>query len=302
MVAVSPLHTLLAGSVDYAGLFAPAALDMRTAVRNYAAYLSDANAWMLGRLVLPANRLAEFEQAYAELGVSTQIGWRLSALLGDDLERDFAQISDFNGAHADLQVDAVEAKLTTPAAIARAAMLSGRPRPLVDRRLALFVEVPTGGDPASIISAISEWGVKAKIRTGGVSPDVFPPTSFVVRFLRQCIDTRVPFKATAGLHHALRGNYALTYDAAPERSMMFGYLNLLLAEAFMCAGLTDRDAGRLLEDADPAAFAADERAVRWRDRELSLEQVREARALAIAFGSCSFEEPVAELRALGLAP
>ncbi len=48
------------GLVDYAGLFPPARLDMSSAVENYALYRSETLAWMLGRFICPAARLAEF--------------------------------------------------------------------------------------------------------------------------------------------------------------------------------------------------------------------------------------------------
>ena len=57
-----PLRILLRGLIDYAGLFPPASLDMADAVRNYAAYREGEHAWALGRFVVPAARLEEFER------------------------------------------------------------------------------------------------------------------------------------------------------------------------------------------------------------------------------------------------
>ena len=79
---------------------------------------------------------------------------------------------------------------------------------------------------------------------------------------------------------------------------MHGFLNVFLAAAFAWHG--ERDIEPVLAETDPAAFRFDDRA-HWRDRSLDAEQVREARAhFAHAFGSCSFEEPVRDLEALGL--
>ncbi len=47
------LRPLLSGLIDYAGLFPPAAVSMADAVANYAAYRTSADAWALGRFVLP---------------------------------------------------------------------------------------------------------------------------------------------------------------------------------------------------------------------------------------------------------
>ena len=51
------------GLVDYAGLFPPAALAMAEAARRYAAYLGSPEAWMLGRFVVPVERLDELADA-----------------------------------------------------------------------------------------------------------------------------------------------------------------------------------------------------------------------------------------------
>ena len=57
----------------------------------------------------------------------------------------------------------------------------------------------------------------------------------VVRFIRRCIEADVRFKATAGLHHPLRAEFPLTYDAGAPVGAMFGYLNVFLA-----AGIHER--------------------------------------------------------------
>jgi hypothetical protein len=110
-----------------------------------------------------------------------------------------------------------------------------------------------------MISALDEWGATAKIRMGGLTPDAFPPSAGVIRFIRRCIESKVPFKATAGLHHPLRADYRLTYAADSPSGKMFGFLNVFLAAAFMRVGMDDRDALRLLEDGDATAFKCDAR-------------------------------------------
>jgi len=55
------LRTLLAGSIDYAGLFPPASLEMAEAARNYEAYRSGPHSWALGRFILPSARLNEVD-------------------------------------------------------------------------------------------------------------------------------------------------------------------------------------------------------------------------------------------------
>ena len=50
---------LLDHVVDYAGLFPPASRSLEEAAWQYGEHRRGANAWMLGRFVLPASRLDE---------------------------------------------------------------------------------------------------------------------------------------------------------------------------------------------------------------------------------------------------
>ncbi|MDE3152319.1 MAG: hypothetical protein KGL93_08725 [Gemmatimonadota bacterium] len=292
------LRALLARAVDYAGLFPPARLGMDDAVRAYADYRGGPDAWMLGRFVVPASRLEEFETAGAELlPASASSSWALSALVGADVELDARSIEQFNDRHRDarngaVHVDTVELKASTPDAIRAADEFVGG--------FDAFIEVPVAEDPAALIVAIADVGAKAKLRAGGLTPDAIPGARHVVRFIRRCVEHDVAFKATAGLHHPLRAEYALTYEAGAPRGVLYGFMNMLLTAALMRHGLDDAAALDLLEERDPAAIRVDGDTVRWREHALAADQLREARHEIVAFGSCSFREPVDELRALGL--
>src|SRR5687767_279114 len=120
------LHILLRSSIDYAGLFPPAGLDMSRAVRNYAEYLSGPHAWALGRFVLPASRIEEFEAAAADLlpRDAAASPWRIAALLGGDAAADVHEIGELNCRHAAegagaVTADVVEAKADSPDAVGR---------------------------------------------------------------------------------------------------------------------------------------------------------------------------------------
>ena len=94
---MSAIHALLRHSIDYAGLFPPAGLPMSEAVDNFARYLNNPSSWALGRFVVPAQRLGEFETAaQPHLTEPGARPWRLSALLGGDLERDITAVAEFN--------------------------------------------------------------------------------------------------------------------------------------------------------------------------------------------------------------
>lgn len=156
-----------------------------------------------------------------------------------------------------------------------------------------YCEVPIGS-----LDEVKRAGCFAKLRTGGVTPEAIPDPEAVAAFIRACADRRLPFKATAGLHHPIRAKYPLTYEADAPRAVMHGFLNVFLAAAFAWQG--ERDIEPILAETDATAFSFGARA-QWRDRSLDAEQVREARGhFAHAFGSCSFEEPIRDLRALGL--
>jgi hypothetical protein len=289
------LRALLSGIVDYAGLYPPAALDMAAAVRNYASYASSSDAWMLGRFVVPAARLAELHDENTRLRNARPFLMRLSVVLGTDAEAGIETVRAFNSAHgAEFAIDVLEARLSTEDAIERAAAL-------VDGEFELFAEIPVDVDPEWLIAAIGRSGVSAKIRTGGVTPDAFPSAHDVVRFMRRCIDTGVRFKATAGLHHPLSADYPLTYEPTSLRGTMYGYLNLFLTAAFMANGLADAEARALLEEGDRGSLTATDDGITWRGHALSAEQLVRMRVrLAVSFGSCSFREPVDELQALSL--
>ena len=293
------LHRLVAGSIDYAGLFPPAGLDMDAAVRQYAEYRDGPDRWALGRLVVPVPRFQELEraaEAVAPRGPAEP--WQLSALLGADVGEEVRALGDFNCRHAAsgataLIADVIEAKAASVRAV-DTLMDVLPPSPQI------YIEVPLDPDPAPLLAALVRRGARAKVRTGGITPEAFPPTANLLRFLRACIDTDLPFKATAGLHHPLRAEYRLTYAPDSVSGPMFGFLNVFLTAAFLRQGMADADAARLLEEGTWDAFRLTDDAIEWRGHRLTRAEIDAARAEGIvSFGSCSFEEPVGELRAAG---
>ena len=285
----SALRALLEGLIDYAGLFPPAGLDMPTAVANYARYKSGPHAWMLGRFIVPVARLEEFERAWMNLGEPA--GWQLSALVSDR-ESELPRIQEFNGNYdSEVQIDAVEMKASNAAEIKA---LPG---------ITAYVEIPNTVDPTQSIAQMKHEKVRAKIRTGGVTAEAFPPASSVARFLRASAAASIPFKATAGLHHPLRCVRPLTYERDSAQGAMHGFLNVFVAAGFARKGFAALFLERLLSQQNPRAFRFSEDGVHCGEAYLSAEELADLRAnFAIAFGSCSFEEPISDLRALGLLP
>ncbi len=87
---MNAVQALLTRLIDYAGLFPPASLPMKDAVRNYLDYDAGGQAWMLGRFIVSVDRLPEFEQVFerqhrGSLLVRNPQAVRLSALAGGNL-------------------------------------------------------------------------------------------------------------------------------------------------------------------------------------------------------------------------
>ena len=125
-------------------------------------------------------------------------------------------------------------------------------------------------------------GCFAKLRCGG---EAVPATGTVSAFLRAAVEYDVPFKATAGLHAAVRGS-----DVAPDGTAHHGFLNLALA---VCAALSGAAPEPVLECEDPGVLA---RQVRATPEALA----RAARAIFHSYGSCDTERPVVDLLELEL--
>ncbi|MBC7841337.1 MAG: hypothetical protein H7099_03465 [Gemmatimonadaceae bacterium] len=290
------VRALVTGLVDYAGLFPPAALDMSTAVANYAHYRASDDAWMLGRFVVPVSRLDEWSAAVGTLTAAERSAWsgaRLSALLSGEFSREAEQISAFNAAEPfGVRIDVAEGRTATPDAVLATA--AAMPDDVL-----LYCELPHREDPLALLQAVKSAHVRAKIRTGGVTRDAFPTPHEIIRFLRRCVETGVTAKATAGLHHPLRGEYRLTYAPDAVRGTMYGYLNVFLAAAAVRAGASDDEAVVILLATDPASLAFASDGVVVAGISVSASAVAEARrSSVVAFGSCSFLEPVEELGAL----
>jgi hypothetical protein len=121
-----------------------------------------------------------------------------------------------------------------------------------------------------------------------------------VRFIQRCLAHDVAFKATAGLHHPWRAEYRLTYATDAPRGTMYGFLNVLLCTAALIGDAGETVAAGLLEERDPSSVRFDETGAHWRTTTLPTDVLDRARESMVAFGSCSFAEPLDDLRRLQL--
>jgi hypothetical protein len=291
------VRTLLEGAVDYAGLFPPSAVSMSEAVINYATYRNSNYAWMLGRFVVTAARLDEFYEHAADF-ISRDAGnaWRVAVVIGDDFARTVEHIREFNArTHAGVICDVVEHKVMTRGEVENAAhSLPGD--------ITAYFELSLGDELPELVASLAISGQRAKIRTGGVTADAFPRARDVVGFVRTCLAANVPFKATAGLHHPIRCFRPLTYAADSPTGTMHGFLNLFLMTGFARAGFRPNLLEELMEEEFDEVFRFDTSGVTWRDEyKLGPAQIEILRRSGIqSFGSCSFDEPVADLQKLGI--
>jgi hypothetical protein len=288
------LRLLLAGAVDYAGLFPPASLSLRDTVARYGTYGHGPHSWALGRLVLPAERLIEVPPF---LEPEAGPAWDVSVLIGPDVDGDLRRARDLDPSR--LRVAALEGSAAGAKALPRFAATVGAAAR--DLRVPAYVELPLAEDCGPALDAVRNHGLRAKARTGGVTAAAIPDTTRVLGFMAGCFARQVPFKVTAGLHHAVRGNRPLTYERDSPYAPMHGFLNVCVAAALLATGTPPSPLVAVLEETDARAFRFDDGGITWREHRAGLEAVHRARERLMAFGSCSFEEPVEELQALGLA-
>lgn len=146
-------------------------------------------------------------------------------------------------------------------------------------------------------------GSWAKVRTGGMTPEAIPSTEEIAAFLCEAAGRGLPFKATAGLHHPIRSSYALTYAQNSPRAVMHGFLNVFVGACFAWYGAGRETVIEVLNETAVRALEFGEQCFEWRGRSLTTDQIVEARRqFAHSFGSCSFEEPLSDLRQLELLP
>jgi hypothetical protein len=238
---------LLSRLIDHAPLFPPASMAMPDAIAEDARARASGASFMLARFVCPASRLAELPG----------VGRGVSVVLDGSFE-------------GRPDVEAVEAPMSDDVG-----RLSGLAREA-------YVEVPLGDALEDRLDAVAAQGLRAKVRCGG--PATTPDESALGGFVRACGERGVVFKATAGLHHAVR------------QDGEHGFLNLLAAVVF-----GEEEAA--LAESDVGAFVLDAEGFSWRDRNAGPSELAHARSERFhSIGSCSFVEPVEELERLGILP
>jgi hypothetical protein len=292
--------------IDYAGLFPPAQLPMAQAALEYAAARDGAYAWVLGRFIVPAARIEELAAHRPDFELSVIANVTVSA--GHDTGRWIGDIAALLSQLAAMRDRGVRiAALEVPLPRLRAARETyhatiGQLGAALDacglRALPVYVEMPRDArwldELADATAAAKRAGLGAKVRCGGMEATAYPSVAELAAFVRHSTEAGTPFKATAGLHHPVR------HHNAAAGVTMHGFLNLLAAAAF-AAQAGDAVLEAILSEEDAAAFRFDERGFAWRDLRIATAELERVRREAfVGYGSCSFSEPVEDLRTLGI--
>jgi hypothetical protein len=315
-------RALLAGLFDYAGLFPPAALGLDAALAQWRRHREQHESWMLGAFVLPVRLLPDLAERLAPheaIGLSLlPTGGDTAGAWLDALHADLRAVDAFRDAAPDCAVAAFEARIPQDAQGDAAPEFVRRATGLIDDfthgSATLFLET---GWSAGAVDAFSDTlgaladgnaasgsnseriALAAKLRMGGTTADAFPSPAAAARALAALREADVPFKCTAGLHHPVRAHHP---SVGTE---MHGFANVFAAAAFAHAhGIDAATLERVLATTNASAFALTDDALVWCTDSGSLSasaaQVRAARRWAQGIGSCSFDEPVDDLRALGV--
>ena len=298
------LRALLAHSIDYAGMFPPCSLGLDSALRNQAEYVLSPDEWMLGAFVLPAEQfdatkqlLSQFNAQHplriAALGPKTASA---NAFLGalDDADAATRSLSKHN---VDL-ISISHLEMFLPNDVDIPSLNEARS---IVGDLPVFWEAPPDRAEQAI-ALLAEFNSDAdsptfgyKLRTGGVTADAFPTSMQIAKALVTPDTHQVPLKFTAGLHHPLR-----QYRKEVE-TKMHGFLNVLGAAVLAAEHRWDASQTAIMldeENADSFSFTDDFFA--WREWQLDTKRLQYRRRFVVSFGSCSFDEPRDDLRALNL--
>lgn len=273
---------LLAALVDDAGLFPPEALRMAEALARHRADEEARHPMLSHRFLCPASRIGELRAELARLERDRSGPLRLGVVLDTGLDGlDAVQTEVAEDPSLALEMLEVPAPSAEAIDDALDALNSFEP--------AAFLEGPRSLDWVKTVAAANQPGRLrgAKVRCGGARAELFPTPEELAAFVCACFEHGVPFKATAGLHGAVRHRDEQT------GFVHHGFLNLLLAAAAAAMGASVGDVALVLAATDGPTLASEARG-------LSERALSAGRLLFRAYGSCSTSEPRREAAALGL--
>ena len=299
-MAAASLRALLTRSIDYAGMFPPCSLELEPALKKHADYTRSADSWMLSTFVLPVAKFRDAERFLSQFDKHHPL--RVSAL-GPKTENAAAfqteltsasdAIRSFQQAHRDvLSIAQLEMVLPPDVDLAK---LGAAAALLSELKVQAFFETSaeTAEQTLALIARTKQPALGYKLRAGGMTADAFPNSVQIARAILASTKYHVPMKFTAGLHHPVR---AFRDEVKTE---MHGFLNVLGAGVLSAEHHWDEaQMVDMLEDQSAKSFEFHDTVFAWRDWEITLDRIKARRKFVTSFGSCSFDEPREDLRAL----
>ena len=299
------IRALLSRAIDYAGLFPPASLELEPALQNYAEYIRTPDAWMLGAFILPVEKFTGVARDLSRFDAQN-VG-RISALGPKAVDADAfrtslaAAMESVRSFRADSENFVLIEQFEMPLPADLPAETFTMIRSSVEPQLRTFWEAPASSAERAIKliadnnHAHADSRLGFKLRTGGVAANAFP-TSAEIASVLVCAGThQVPIKFTAGLHHPVRRFHESV------QTKMHGFLNVLGSGVLALEhDWREKQVEEMLDDEDPASFAFSDDSFAWRDWKIPTARIAIHRELVTSLGSCSFDEPREDLRALKL--
>jgi hypothetical protein len=275
-----PLLRTLTGLCDDAAIFPPGLKPLAQAVPDHLGHVMGPHADLVGPFILSAAAL----QDVGPLVEGREAGSIRLAVTVPDQDAVAPALTTLDALPA-FRLVGLEVPLSADAE-PRAAVATIRAA-VADRDLDVFVEIPRDGRRSDTLDAVQEAGLLAKFRTGGIRAELYPDVDELADAIVSTVSRGLPFKATAGLHHAVR-------NTDPETGFdQHGFLNLLAAVDAALSGADRAAVAEVLADRDGPRVAG-------RIREMDDQRAAAARDLFRSFGTCSISEPAEELTALGL--
>lgn len=264
-----PHHGLFDGLYDDAAIFPPGNAPLDSAVRDHRAWRASSRAGTVGPFVCSAGRLDEL----AALGADFPVSVTVPASVGDP---GLAAVL----AREDLHIVAVEVPLSAAGWDELVAAA---------RRTTVYVEVPLADLTPELAQRLASAGLRLKLRTGGAEAAMFPTAAALADGIVTAVAAGLPFKLTAGLHNAVR------HRDDGTGFEHHGFANVLAATAAAARGATFAEVARILDTTDAGA-------VTDLVGRLSAAETAAVRERFLSFGTCSIQEPLDDLAALGLLP
>ncbi len=268
--------------MDDAALFPPGNATMPDAIRLHLEGRSSNHAGVLGLFLCPASRLPELITELIKVKPVKPVA--LSLVIDTGLGGVPKALSIVESRAELLALRMVE----MPAPSDVDDVWLERVSEFVPEDVVRVIEPRRGGDVwLEGIRRVVEHGSWPKLRCGGLSAENFPSVREVADFLAVINDGGASFKATAGLHNAVRHT-----DSATGFTH-HGFLNLLVATARIQSG-GSKDAVR------DALAVTDGMALSEEAAALSDQAQHAARSVFASYGSCSLTDPITDLESLGL--